>query len=144
MGRNHRLMMPINCICLRLQFDGWNTVSDDNLMLWIVVLLPKDEAIFWLLDNGNGSRNGRDHWVWYDWFSDVGGSIIIEGWVFVTLIAIFKKKSCCISTTGRVNCMDCIVYVFPSTKLFLYLPVNCAEGEHIIWAIRGCFFFLFS
>ena len=27
-----------------------------------------------------------------------------------------------------VNCMDCIFYVFPSTKLFLYLPVNYAEG----------------
>ena len=31
-----------------------------------------------------------------------------------------------------VNCMDCIFYVFHSTKLFLYLPVNCAEGEHLI------------
>ena len=38
-----------------------------------------------------------------------------------------------------VNCMDCIFYVFHSTKLFLYLPVNCAEKEQLIRVIRGCF-----
>ena len=38
-----------------------------------------------------------------------------------------------------VNCMCCIFYVFPSTKLFLYLPVNCVEGEQLTRAIRGCF-----
>ena len=38
-----------------------------------------------------------------------------------------------------VNCMGCIFYVFPSTKLFLYLQVNCAEGEQLIRAIWGCF-----
>ena len=37
-----------------------------------------------------------------------------------------------------VNCMCCIVYVFPSTKLFLYLP-NCAEKEPHRRVIRGCF-----
>ena len=37
-----------------------------------------------------------------------------------------------------VNCMGCIFYVFPSTKLFLYLPVNCVEGEQLIRVIRGC------
>ena len=38
-----------------------------------------------------------------------------------------------------INCMGCIFYVFPSTKLFLYLPVNCAGGEHLIRVIRSCF-----
>ena len=52
----------------------------------------------------------------------------------------FSKRKVVVSTTGRVNCMDCIVYVFPSTKLFLYLPVNCAEKEQLIRVIRGCFF----
>ena len=30
--------------------------------------------------------------MWCDRFSDVGGSVIIEGGVFLTLIAIFKKS----------------------------------------------------
>ena len=38
-----------------------------------------------------------------------------------------------------INCMGCILYVFCSTKLFLYLPVNCAEKEQLIRVIRGYF-----
>ena len=30
----------------------------------------------------------------------------------------FSKRKVVVSTTGRVNCMDCIVYVFPSTCIY--------------------------
>ena len=51
------------------------------------------QPIFQLLDNINGSRNGEDYWVWCTKFNDVGGSVAIEGEVFVQWIAIFKKKA---------------------------------------------------
>ena len=74
--------------------------------------------------------------MWCDQFSDVGGSIIIEGGVFVTLIAIFKKKSVVFtSKLYQVVFFTCFLVQI----LLLYLPVNCVEGEQIIRVIRGCF-----
>ena len=74
--------------------------------------------------------------MWCDRFSDVGGSIIIEGGVFVTLIAIFKKKSVVFtSKLYQVVFFTCFLVQI----LLLYLPVNCVEGEQLIRAIRGCF-----
>ena len=76
--------------------------------------------------------------MWCDRFSDVGGGsvVTIEEGVFVTLIAIFKKKIVVFTSKSyQVVFFTCFLVQI----LLLYLPVNCVEGEQIIRGIRGCF-----
>ena len=101
MDQNHILMMLIDYIDLCLWLDGWKSVSDyDKGKNWCCGLLfhsINSKAIFWLLNNVNGSRNGENFWVWCDQFNDVDDSVIIKGGVFVKQINIFKKKTVIIS-----------------------------------------------